>query len=206
MSYVDVMRAIGSKTPTVRQNYITNRLFRQISELDGVEPSLVEKRFSVLFLSIREHGVQRFLGIDPVAEPAAAQAPVPEERSDNLRWFTVWVFGTDEVDALFTDSRKMGSFSKVLDNPEAVEYLQTARRPTFAAALERAGTDHEEVLDRLNSAIDEVELALSTVHLFAQQREVHQAVLRLALGIRSLVSSFPDAAELLAMPEPARDR
>ena len=85
----------------------------------------------------------------------------------------------------------MGRFSRVLESPPAVEYLQSARRPTLSAALERAGTDDEEVLTRLQAATDELELALSTVHLFADREAVHHAVERLARGFAVLLGSFP---------------
>lgn len=197
MPYVAVMRAIGSKTPTIRQNYIAYKIFRQLEELEDVDIEFVENRFSVLFLAIREHGIQTFLGMDPQAEPSEAERPVPGARIDNLRWFTTWVFGTEERDPLFTDSRQMGRFAKVLESDTAIEYLQTARRPTLAAAMERAGTDHEEVLARLQAATDELELALSTVHLYAERQEIQAAVERFARGVQVLLNSFTDARATL---------
>jgi hypothetical protein len=191
MSYIEVMRAIGSKTPTVRQNYIAFQIFRQLEGIQEVNIEDVEKRFSILFLAIREHGVQEFLGIDPLAEPAQALAPVPEGKLENLRLFTSWVFGDDERDPLFTDSRHMGRFAKVLQSEDGVKYLKTARKPTLAAAMERAGTDHEEVLVRIQKATDEIELALSTIHLYADRDEVQTAMRRLMLGIEVMLRSFP---------------
>jgi len=195
MPYVAVMRAIGSKTPTVRQNYIAYKILRQLEDVEGVDIELVEKRFSVLFLAIREHGVQAFLDLDPQAEPTEAERPVADDRIENLRWFVTWVFGTEERDPLFTDSRQMGRFAKVLESEAAVDYLKTARRPTLAAAMERAGTDHEEVLARLQAATDELELALSTVHLYADRDEVRVAVERLWRGVEVLLNSFPQVRD-----------
>ncbi len=201
MTYLEVMRAIGSKTPTVRQNYISYKLLRQLEGLDEIDVDAVERRFSVLFLAIREHGVQEFLALDPQAEPNDAEIPVPTTREDALRWFITWVFGTDERDPLFTDSREMGRFAKVLESTDAVEYLQTARRPTLAAAMERAGTDHEEVLARIHAATDELELSLSTVHLYSGHAEVRQAVERLAQGIGVLLNSFANIRSSLCDPQ-----
>lgn len=197
MSYVDVMRAIGSKTPTVRQNYITYKLFLQLEDIEDIDIETVEARFSVLFLSIREAGVQSFLGIDPRAEPDAARRPLQEDYFDNAQKFVTWVFGTNDSDPLFTDSRQMGRFAKVLENDDAVDYLKNARRPTLAAAIERAGTDNEELLTRLRAATDELELALSTAHLFAADEDVRSAVERLTRGFHALLNSFPQARQEL---------
>ena len=62
LSYEDVMRRIGSKTPTVRQNYIALKLFRQLEELEEVAVEKVRNKFSVLFLSLRSSGTQGISG------------------------------------------------------------------------------------------------------------------------------------------------
>jgi hypothetical protein len=191
MDYVQVMRAIGSKTPTVRQNYIAYRIFVQLEGLEDINISLVEQRFSLLSLALREQGVQAFLGVNIQADPPEARVPIPNDKLDNLRLFIVWVFGTDERDPLFTDSREMGKFAKVLLSEIAVDYLTHARKPTLEAAMEKAGTDHEEVLARIQAATDEIELALSTVHLYANREVIQKAVGRLLQGIQVMLRSFP---------------
>jgi hypothetical protein len=91
----------------------------------------------------------------------------------------------------------MGQFARVLESEAAVEYLRSARRPTLAAAMERAGTDNEEILGRLHAATDELELALSTVHLFAEDQAVQSVVERLARGVGALLNFFPGARDAL---------
>ena len=61
LSYAQVMRKIGSKTPTVRQNYISYRLLLQMEDQEKISVEHVEDKFSVLFLSLRTDGVQRYL-------------------------------------------------------------------------------------------------------------------------------------------------
>ena len=62
LSYQEVMRKIGSKTPIVERNYIAFSILEQMKKTEELEYEEVEKRFSVLFLSLRERGVQRVLG------------------------------------------------------------------------------------------------------------------------------------------------
>src|SRR6266576_878216 len=53
MTYRDVMRRIGSKTPTVRQNYVTYRVLLHMEDDDRIAVEKVEEKFSVLYLAMR---------------------------------------------------------------------------------------------------------------------------------------------------------
>jgi ParB-like chromosome segregation protein Spo0J len=77
MSYDEVRKKIGSKTDTVRRNYISYRLLLQMEGEDDIDLERVEDKFSVLYLSLRSLGVQRYLQIDIQAEPSHAKRPVP---------------------------------------------------------------------------------------------------------------------------------
>ncbi len=193
MSYVAVMRAIGSKTPTVRRNYISYNILRQLDDSEVVDVALVEDRFSVLFLALRERGVQEFLGIDPEAEPEAARQPVSApEYLTNLEFFVKWVFGTREVPPLFSDSRFVTKFARILQSAEAVEYLKEARSPSLAAAASKAGADTDDLIEHLLAATDELEQALSTVHLYPDREPVRAAISRLVRGVAALLNTFPE--------------
>lgn len=202
MSYEHVMRAIGSTTPTVRRNYISYNILRQLDDAEDVDASIVEERFSILFLAIREHGIQAFLGIDANAEPEAARQPVtgPEYLS-NLEYFVRWVFGTREVPPLFSDSRFVTKFARLLENEAAVSYLKEARSPSLAVAASKAGADTDDLLEHLSAATDELEQALSTAHLYAEREEIRSIVARMARDIAALLNSFPDERSIICSNE-----
>ena len=77
MSYREVIRAIGSKTPTVRQNYLAYKLFRQLEELDSIDVDLVERRFSLLFLSLHEREYRTTCILTHKRNPPMRSAPYP---------------------------------------------------------------------------------------------------------------------------------
>ena len=198
MSYENVMRSIGSKTPTVRRNYISYNILRQLDEAEDVDVAIVEERFSVLFLALREHGVQAFLGVDINADPPEAREPISgEEYLSNLEYFVRWAFGTREVPPLFSDSRFMTRFAKILENEEALAYLKSSRNPSLAVAASKAGADTDDLVDHLSAATDELEQALSTIHLYSDREEVGQVVSRLVRGFAALLNSFPDERSIV---------
>lgn len=202
LSYEHVMRRIGSKTPTVRQNYIAYRLLRQM-EVEGEDISIdrVEERFSVLYLSLRSSGTQRYLGLNLTLEPGSARSPVPKSRSRHLRNFARWVFGTEKVEPIIRDSRQMDAFGRILENREAIAYLERSDRPSFETAHRIAGGDEAETIEHVERAADEVEAALSTAHRFKKSRRLETAAGRLGTDAIQLLEYFPETRDKLFIKE-----
>lgn len=194
LSYQEVMRTIGSKTEAVRRNYVAYRVFLQLEDAAEDESLLenVEEKFSVLFLSLRERGVQRYLEVDIRAEPENAQRPVPEDKIQHLIEFASWLFGTSDKAPLVTDSRLIGRFSKILESPEAVDYLRSSDDPDFEVASRKSGADEAELIDRIVRATDEIEQALSTAHLYAASPDVVRRMRRFHRSALELLSKFED--------------
>ena len=206
MSYESIRKQIGSRIDTVRRNYIAYRILQQIDGLDiDVSEVGVDRRFSVLFLALRESGVQRFLGVDIGAEPAEARTPVPESHAINLSDFIVWLFGSHENSPLFTDSRNVSNFARILSSCQAVEYLRLSPDPSFDLALQKAGIEDEEIENQLKEANNQMELALSRVHLHLESEAIQKAMRRLALNAKELVSKFPSIAREIGLRRDTND-
>ena len=200
MSYESIGKQIGNRPDTIRRNYIAYRILRQITDLEiDISEEGLDKRFSVLFLSLREKNIRTFLSVDIKAEPKEAQIPVPEDNINNLSSFVTWLFGSKDSKPLFTDSRNVRDFARILSNDQAVEYLRSVPEPSFDLALQKAGIEDEEIENQIKEATNQIELALSRVHLHLDSESIQKAMLRLALSARELVSKFPDIAEKIGM-------
>ncbi len=191
MTYQEVMRKIGSKTPTVRQNYIAYRILLQMEDDERIELDQVEERFSVLFLSLRTQGVQSYLNIDIQADPDNAKVPVPREQLDHLVRFSTWLFGTKKRLPVLKDSRQVDQFGLALENPEAVRYLETAKNPTLDTAYRLAGGDEAQVSALIEDAYYSVEQALGTVHHHRGSERLEKAVKHLGDDVMQLLRIFP---------------
>jgi hypothetical protein len=192
MTYEQVRRKIGSKTPTVRQNYIAYRLLLQMEDREDISLEKVEEKFSVLYLSLRTAGVQRYLGIDIRAEPEAAKQPVPDGRLKQVANFAFWLFGTEENPPLFTDSRLVDDFGAILESDEAIEYLEQTDRPNFDVAFRKAGGDEPELVKLIKNAANNIQLTLTRVHHYRNSENVQTAVEQFGLDAWQLLSLFPD--------------
>lgn len=199
LSYDEVMRMIGSKTATVRQNYISYRLLLQMKGAEEIAADKVEERFSVLYLSLRSSGVRRYLDIDIMASPKAAKLPVPKSRLDALARFALWLFGSEDVDPIISDSRQVDKFGVALGNDKAVAYLERTEKPSLQVAFRLAGGDEEEVIESVEKAADLVESALSRAHAYKASTKLQAAVERLAIDVDQLTKVFPKIVQKIKL-------
>jgi hypothetical protein len=192
LTYEQVMRRIGSKTPTVRQNYLSYRILLQMEDQsEEIDIEKVEDRFSVLYLSLRTEGVKQYLQIDISAPPGKAKTPVPKKKLKQLENFALWLFGNEKTPPIVRDSRQTDDFGQILESEKAVEYLERTKRPVFETAFRIAGGDEKETAKHVEKAADEVEEALATAHHFKKSKRMQKAVKRLASDVHQLLELFP---------------
>jgi hypothetical protein len=195
LSYEQVMRKIGSKTTTVRSHYIAYKLLLQMEETENVAIEKIEDKFSVLYLSLRTAGVQDYLGIDLKAAPENAATPVPKDNEEKLVRYAKWMFGDSKTPPLFSDSRNIDKFGKILQSKEAVDYLELNDSPNFDIALKKSGNDSDETLSLLIQAGNNLEVAFSALHMHTDNEEIAQVAQRLVRHLLHLTTIFPKLKE-----------
>jgi hypothetical protein len=201
LDYRKVKRMIGSKTQTVRQNYISYRLLLQAEETKEIPEENFEDRFSVMYLSLRTDGVQKYLQIDIQADPDKVRREIPKIHRKALTNFALWLFGDEKRLPLFTDSRQVDNFGRILEKPDAVEYLERSESPSFDVALRMAGGDEPEIVKLVNKAADNIELALTRAHHFRKSKKLEAAVERLGTDARRLLELFPSLRDQICKEE-----
>jgi hypothetical protein len=135
--------------------------------------------------------VQQYLEINIKAEPAEARIPIPDNRLNQLANFALWLFGDDKNPPLFSDSRLVDDFGKILESEEAISYLERSEKPSFEMAFKMAGGDEQEVEKLIRTAADNIQLALSTAHLYKKSELVQKAVTRFGSDAVQLLNIFP---------------
>jgi hypothetical protein len=192
LTYEQVRKRVGSKAPTIRQNYISYRLLLQMEDSpDQIDVEKVEERFSVLYLSLRTEGVRKYLNINISADPESAKKPVPRDRLNQLANFAKWLFGDSKHEPVVADSRQVDEFGKILESDGAVEYLERTESPSFAVARRMAGVAESKVSEHIERAADEVEEALKAAHAHKSSSRIKRAVKRLGLDVYQLLKVFP---------------
>lgn len=197
MTYDEVRRKIGSTKEAVRRNYVAHKLYLQIEEQANIPQENFEDRFSVLFLSLRTQGVQQFLHINLNLPPEKIKEGVPRKHQKALQEFAVWLFGDDKRLPLFSDSRQVDKFGKVLESEEAVAYLRRSPIPNFEVAVRMSGGDLFEAIKLVHEAADKIEEALRVAHHHVKSAKLEQASTRLGRSAKQLLRLFPNTLSTL---------
>ncbi|MBK8090641.1 MAG: hypothetical protein IPK32_01225 [Verrucomicrobiaceae bacterium] len=197
MTYDEVRRKIGSTKEAVCRNYVAHRLYLQIEEQANIPRENFEDRFSVLFLSLRTQGVKQFLHIDLNLPPDKIKEGVPQKHLKALQDFAIWLFGDDKKLPLFSDSRQVDKFGKVLESEEAIKYLRRSPTPNFEVAVRMSGGDLQEVIDLVYEAADKIEEALRIAHHHSKNAELEEASNRLGRSTKQLLKLFPNTLRTL---------
>jgi hypothetical protein len=192
LTYEQVMRRIGSKTEPVRRNYISYRILLQMKEFDEqIDLSRVEERFSVLFLSLRTHGVQSYLDIDIEAPPHKAQRPVPKARLNALIHFARWLFGYEDIEPIVSDSRQIDRFDKALSNAAARSYLERTKEPDLDVAYRLAGGEEWEAYEELETAATHLRSVLGVIHIYRKSSRIQESVQKVVRAALELLLGYP---------------
>jgi len=174
MTYEEVRQKIGSKTPAVRQHYIAYRLLEQMRDEDALPEEGVQNRFSVMYLALRTPGVQQRLGLDMTGLPERNKLPVGKKSLPSLKHFARWIFGDESHPPLFTDSRQVDAFGRVLASDEAFKYLCEDKEARFDLARVKAEGDLPETVDNIKKASEYIRLALSQVHRYKDKPDLRK--------------------------------
>ncbi len=191
MSYEEVIRKIGTDISTVRYYYISYRLFLQMKDiLENFSAEDAEFRFSTMFFCLQTLGVQKYLGLDISADPGDARIPVPKNRLDALAHFTRWLSGSPQQPSLVMGLRNVADFGRLLENPQAVQYLENNKHARFDVAWQLAYGD-EEIIQLINEARNDIAIVLRHIHRYKDSSAIQSAAERLAINTKELLNQFP---------------
>ncbi len=174
LSYSEVMRKIGSTTPTVERNYIAHCILRQMESVEDISLIRVEGRFSTLSSAIRIESVQNFLGIKEKfnIDPSDVMPPIDLNNLNHLKEFALWYFGDDERLPILKDSRDIDRLSVVLESDDALDYMRNAPKPRLEMAYTIAGGLREETIELLSNTSYGAQQALSTIHFYKDDPQI----------------------------------
>ena len=191
MSYKEVTRTIGLSTSTVQYYYISYQLFVQMeNSLEAFPVKDARWRFTTLFFSLQTSGVQKYLGLTLSPDPEDVRIPVPENRLDALAHFARWLFGSPQQPSLLMGLRNFADFGRLLENSQAVQYLENNKRARFDVAWKLAYGD-EEITQLIDEARNNIAVSLRHIHRYKDSPEIQSAVERLAINTKELLNEFP---------------
>ena len=190
-----VGKETGSKTPTIRDNYIAYRIVLQARDNFDVDTSKLEKDFSVFYRSLSTPAITQFIGVVKDKAPVELQLPVPEEKAGALEELIGFIHGTRKVIRVLNDSRQLTKLGEILENEEALRQLRLSRNLELAHAL--TGGEERRLVDNLHSASFYLDEALRDAHRHPESKVVSESVFRCAQTIEQILRSYPEVKRRL---------
>lgn len=191
MSYDQVRKKIGSKTPTVRNHYFAYKILNQIeNDVEDFYTENINNRFSVLYLAIQKPGVQSYLNLDLNEQLTPTNQPIKADKLIQLSHFSKWLFGDEKTPPLFSDSRDTTKFAEMLQNRDALEYLESSSEPKWDQAIIIAGVDVQELVDLIRNSSWNVKYVLSRAHHYKNEERLNKITAELLQDVTQLSSTL----------------
>ena len=73
--------------------------------------------------------------------------------------------------------------------------LKSTDSPALDLALQKAGVEETELVGRIQTATDEIEIALGRIHIHSDSEEIQRALRRFGRSARELMERFPSLFE-----------
>lgn len=170
---------IGDTTQTVKKLYQDYLVFRQATEDAGASPKLLRDRFSLLEVVLGQRSIKKHLGMPRRLPTESTDELIPESRLEALEEVISWVFGTDELAAVISDSREISSrLAPVLTSDEATDILRKTRDLTMA--FEYSGGEKDYLLKRIQAAERVLRDVTGLIAVYERDPDVLSAAARLA--------------------------
>lgn len=188
-NFEKIRRRIGVRFATLRDYYIAYRILLQARDRFDIDTSAFEKKFSVFVRALSTQPITRFIGLNKDKTPYDLRLPVPVSKRDELEELIGYVYGTRDVDAVLTDSRKLDDLGEVLDKPKARRILRGTRDLPGAHALVPGGG--QRLIDNLALADFYLDESVRDVHHYRDDKEVAEIVNRCASTMNEILRHFP---------------
>ena len=123
-SYSEIAERLGSYPKHVERHFIAYRLVCQAQEHNFPGFDQMADSFGVLVRALQASGVEDYLGINYPGDPTHSLEPIPRDKLEDLQSFVRWTFGTEDQEAILTDSRQLTRWGRILQSDDAVKYLK----------------------------------------------------------------------------------
>ncbi|GAA3538378.1 hypothetical protein AFL01nite_13330 [Aeromicrobium flavum] len=173
----EVADLIGIPKSKAADLYRDQAVLNQAAEL-GLETSQVESAFSLLTVAMGSTKIRSHVGAPLGSQTVIGEAPVPSEKSEELKEIIQWVFGDNEHEPLISDSRQISQLGNVVASDVGLGALREGKTLEEAKQrIQEKGLDPLKALTlKLTTARNALAAASSDVSEFAMDAEIQKLV------------------------------
>jgi hypothetical protein len=192
-NFSDIARETGSKTSTIRDNYIAYRILCQARDKYEIDTSNLEEHFSVFYRAISDRAIIDFIGLNKNLPISQLKNPIRESKASALKELIGFIHGTGTEEPVITDSRQITRLGEILDSREAL--LSLRRYRSLSQAIQLTGGEARRLIENLERAIYYMKNSLQDTFQYKNDMHVQETFLKLWSVAQELKKSFPDENE-----------
>lgn len=156
-TFQEVAELLDIPKQKVADMYRDQAVVKQV-QAAGLDTEEIESAFSLLTVAMSSTKIRTHVGAPSGAQTVPGEDPIPADKMDELKETIQWVFGTEDHDALITDSRQISQLGNVIATPVGLQSIREG--DSLAAAREKVEAAGMNPLDRLVKRLQAAKSAL----------------------------------------------
>ena len=172
-TYEQVAELIGKRRGDVASLYRDQAIADQASRL-GIDTGNLEHSFSLLQVAMSTTKIREFVGAPIGGALIPGTDPIPTGKAEELKEVLGYIYGSEELPPVITDSRQISSLGNVISEPSGLAALRDGE--SLDAAKQRiaeiGGDPRERLLTRLTTVKKALLAAFEDYEAFADDDEV----------------------------------
>lgn len=173
-SFEEVGNIVGERATDIAAQYRNYAIVEQSREKFGLDTGRVVRRFGVFTRSMNSLPLRVYVGAPAPSSVETAKAPVPADKSGELRELFSWLFGDDDHQAVISESRDITELGTVVASDEGLSILKETR--DLEAAFIAAGGLRDRLVKRLTNARTNLVAAREDLPSYADDEEVQTLI------------------------------
>jgi hypothetical protein len=156
-SFESVAELLGLKKAKVADMYRDQAVVKQMADI-GIDTKPIENSFSSITVAMSSTKIRDFIGAPLGTQLSPGSDPIPLEKIGALKETVEWIFGSDDVDPVITDTRQISKLGNVIASEVGLNALRSGE--SLDAAYEKVKSAGMDPLDRLLNRLTAAKSAL----------------------------------------------
>jgi hypothetical protein len=184
LSFEYVSSVVGESISNVAALYRNYTIEYEAWQKYDIDTGPVVKNFGVFTRAMNSLPLRTFIGAPAPSEMSPGKKILSRSTSTTAKELFSWLFGTDEQDAVITESRDITDLGIVVESDSGLQVLRETR--DLEAAFIAAGGLRDRLLKRLTNALNNLVAARIDMPAYANDEEVKSLLTKCEEALKQL--------------------
>jgi len=184
LGFEDVASVVGENISSVAALYRNYRIVYEAQQKYGIDTGPVLGKFGVFTRAMNSLPLRTFIGAPAPSEMSPGKKILSKSITVAANELFSWLFGTDQQDAVITESRDITDLGTVVESEYGLQVLRETR--DLEAAFIAAGGLRDRLVKRLTNALNNLLAAQMDMPAYANDEEVTSLLTKCGEALKKL--------------------